>query len=791
MAEATLQLQIPVLLPHVEDERDQCIARLNEQMARQRGIYQAHLESRDGQALVCLHYDANLLTLERVQRMAEQAGARVERRYRHETLRVTGMDCPDCARSLEHILARVAGVFAVSASYAAEKVRVEYDGSVLSHADVVRRIGWLGYTVQEEARQDWLHAQRELLLPALAGVLLAVAFAGQRLFGWPELLIMPVYVLAYVAGGYDAARHGFKAALRLEFDVDLLMVVAALGAAALGNWAEGGLLLFLFSLGHGLEHHAMDRARHAIEALGELTPKTARVRRDGVEQELRVTDLQRGDLVIVRPGERLPVDGQVAAGQSAVDQSPITGESMPVPKGPGDGVFAGTVNGAGALEVTVKVLADDTTLARVVRMVEEAETQKSPAQLQTERFTRAFVPVVLALVVFTIVIPPLVGWLPWQTAFLRGMTVLVAASPCALAIATPAAVLSGVARAARGGVLIKGGVHLENLGRLRALAFDKTGTLTVGRPRVTNIEVTNDGGPDSSDEEADLLALAAAVESRSGHPLAQAINQAAGERGLALPAIQNVQALPGLGLTATFEDQPVQVGNLKMYLGLEGPTPPAALVERAAALEGEGKTVIVVRHGRDYVGMLAVADALRPEAAPALAQLDRLGVRDLVMLTGDNARVAGAVAGQAGLTTYQADLLPEDKVKAVRGLVEEHGQVAMVGDGVNDAPALAAATVGIAMGAGGSDVALETADVALMASDLLKLPFAIGLSRQAKRIIVQNLAIALGMILFLIPAALLGAAGIGLAILLHEGSTIVVVFNALRLLGYRDTSGAA
>jgi Cd2+/Zn2+-exporting ATPase len=803
VAESTLQLQIPILLPHVQDEQDQCIERLNELIAAQKGIVQAHIERENGSALVCLHYDPNLLSLDRVQHLAEQAGTRVARRYRHETLRITGMDCQDCAHSVEHILGRVPGVILASASYAAEKVRLEYDNTVISHADVVKRISWLGYAVQEREQHNWLQERLEILLPALSGLLLALAFAGQHLLRLPLYATLPIYLLGYIAGGYEAAQHGIRAALKLRFDIDFLMVIAALGAAALGDWAEGGLLLFLFSLGHGLEHQAMDRARHAIDALGELTPRTARVRRPAAaqgggpvsrmaggagEQELPVDELLRGDVVIVRPGERLPIDGRVLSGQSAVDQSALTGESLPVEKRAGDTVFAATVNGDGALEIEVTKLAQDGTLARVRQMVEEAQTQKSPTQQFSERFSALFVPAVLVVVVLEIVLPPLLGWLSWTTAFLRAMTLLVAASPCALAIATPAAVLSGVAQAARNGVLIKGGLHLENLGSLRALAFDKTGTITSGKPQVTDIIAFDGYDPD------ELLRLAAAVESRSAHPLAQALVSRARALQLDLPPVSQVQALNGRGLCAECGGEPVQIGSLRMF---EKPAPPggsgtgsvatpAWVAEQAGALEGQGKTAIVVRRGLAFVGIIAVADQVRPEAAPTLARLRRLGIRHFIMLTGDNRPVAEAIARQVGMTELRPDLLPADKLSAVRALQAEHGRVGMLGDGVNDAPALAGATVGIAMGAGGSDVALETADVALMADDLSRLPFAVALSRQTNRIIRQNLVIALGVIALLIPAALSGLAGIGPAIILHEGSTVAVVLNALRLLGFRE-----
>ncbi len=782
MSNHTLQVDIPILLPEVEDERDQCVARLKDLLSQRKGISKVHVKRENGQAQLCIHYDSDLVTLSQVQRWAEQAGAQVRNRYRHAVIRITDMDCADCALSIEHVMRRQKGVLDVSVNYAAEKMWVEYDSSLLSYDAIVEHVQRLGYTVEkEEAPKGWVREHWELVLSLASGVFLAVGFFGQTFFGLPPAAALAFYILAYLTGGFDATRHGIKAALNLHFDIDFLMVVAAVGAAILGEWAEGALLLFLFSLGHALEHYAMDRARHAIEALGEMTPKTARVRRDGREVEMPVENLLRGDVVIVRPGERVPIDGEVIAGQSAVDQSPITGESVPVEKGPGDQVFAGTVNGEGTLEIRVTRLAKDSTLARIIQMVEEAQAQRSPTQVFTARFTRIFVPVVLAGVVLVIVVPPLVGILPWQDAFLRGMTIIVAASPCALAIATPSAVLSGIAQAARNGVLIKGGVHLENLGALDAIAFDKTGTITRGEPEVTAI-IPLDGI-----SEQELLRIAAAVESRSGHPLARAILRRAEAHGLTdLPRVEDFQSLTGRGVQARLNGQVVRIGNLKLFEAA-GESVPADIVEQVEALEAVGQTTMVVRSDNRFLGIIGLADRPRPEARSTMQRLRGLGIRALIMLTGDNERVAATIAREVGLTDYRANLLPDEKARAIQELLEQHGAVAMVGDGVNDAPALATATVGIAMGGAGTDVALETADVALMADDLSKLPFAVGLSRQARRIIRQNLVVSLGVIGLLIPAALLGLASIGVAIVFHEGSTLVVVANALRLLGYRQS----
>ncbi len=775
-AEKTLQLEIPLLLPHVENEKDQCVERLLERVRSHRGIQKAHVEPKNGGANLCLHYDPALVSLNQVQRWAAQEGAAVNSRYRHEAVRITDIDCGNCATSIEHILGRVEGILSLNVSYAAEKMRVEYDSTKITREKILQRVRSLGYRVEEEKRRGWLRQNWGLILALLAGLFLGVGFFGEKFFGLPRTVAMALYALAYLTGGYDATRHGLKAALHLKFDIDFLMVVAAIGAAILGEWAEGALLLFLFSLGHSLEHYAMGRARRAIEALGKITPKTARVRRNGNESEISIDELLRGDRVIVRPGERIPIDGKVADGRSVVDQSPITSESVPVEKGEGDSVFAGTVNGEGALEIEVTKLAKDTTLARVVQMVEEAQTQKSPTQQFTEKFERVFVPVVLIAVVAVIAVPPLLGILNFSEAFLRAMTMLVAASPCALAIATPAAILAGVAQAARNGVLIKGGVHLENLGRLDAMALDKTGTITSGKFAVTDFVPLNN----ISEEE--LLRLAAAVESRSQHPLAQAVVKKAEAQQLTFPPAEDVQSVTGRGVMAQVDGRKIKIGNAKFFEEIDGA---AVIKAQAEAFEAEGKTTMLVAADGKFIGILALADQPRDMAKATLAKLKQLGIQKTIMITGDNRRVASAIAVQMGLSEYRAELLPDDKVTAIKELLEKYGEVAMVGDGVNDAPAMATSTVGIAMGGAGTDVALETADVALMADDLSKLPFVVALSRQARRIIKQNLWVSLGVIALLLPSALFGVASIGIAIVFHEGSTLGVVANALRLLRFK------
>ncbi len=794
--EKTVEIEVTLLLPEVEDEKDDCLVRLQDALRVRKGITHVHAERDEPPLRLCIHFDPTRISLEAVQHTARKVGGRFAARYRHDRIPFTGMTSADEAVMLRRRLEALPGVLHASVNYAAGLAFVAYDVRVASPDDieqVLRAFGVqpVGWPPEDEAESHahgsapaflphWVQERWALLLTALAGLFWLLGWLGQRYLGLPEMAALGLYILAYLAGGYDIAAHALPGLFKGHWDTDVLMLAAAAGAAVLGEWNEGAFLLFLFSLGHAGEHYALDRARDAVNALGALMPRTARVRRGGQLVELPVEALQIDDVVLVPPGSRVPVDGEVLAGESAVDQSPVTGESVPVPKAPGDEVFAGSVNQDAALEVRVLRLARDNTLARVMKLVAEAQSQQSPTQRFVERFTARFVPAVFVLVLLVSVVPPLAGWMPWRESFYRAMLLLVAASPCALALGTPAAVLTGVAQAARNGVLIKGGVHLENLGSLQAIAFDKTGTLTEGRFQVTEIVPL---APDVTADE--VLRLAAAAEQSANHPLARAIVAAARHRSLALPLAEALENLPGRGIRARLDGKTVWVGAEKLFRSHETPTLPDRLLEQMAALGAEGKTVVLVHADGRFVGLLALADQLRPQTREILSRLRALGMRHLVMLTGDHAAVAQRVANQAGVTDVRANLMPEQKLDAVRDLVQEYGQVAMVGDGVNDAPALAIATVGIAMGGAGTAVALETADVALMADDLGKLPFAIGLSRASRRVIRQNLGVSLGVIAILLLASLVGWMELSSAVVLHEGSSLVVVLNALRLLRYR------
>lgn len=637
----------------------------------------------------------------------------------------------------------------------------------------------------------------ELIFSLLCGVFLLTGFLDEKLFHLqPSWIGIALFVISYFFGAFFTIKEAVESISKGQFEIDFLMLVAAAGAAVLGEWAEGALLLFLFSLGHSLEHMAMEKARKSIEALAGLAPKTAVIRRNGDQIEIPVEELKKGDIVLVKPNSKIPADGIVVSGNSAVNQAPITGESIPVEKMPVPDpntdypdekkipaqhkVFAGTINGAAALEIKTLKEAKDSTLARVVQMVKEAEQQQSPTQQFTKRIERFYVPAVLVLITLLLFAFVVIDE-PFSKSFYRAMAVLVAASPCALAISTPSAVLSGVARAARQGVLIKGGRPLEDLGVLTALAFDKTGTLTEGKPKLNTV-VTLNG---TSEEE--LLRVAIAVEKQSDHPLASAIVKGGLEKlgNTTIEDADNVKAVMGKGVEANVKGEMIWIGNDELFKAIGGPDVPADVMQKIANLQQEGNTAMLVRKGDTYLGILGVMDLPRPEAASVLKELRALGIKKMVMLTGDNQLVADAVAKKIGITEARGSLLPEEKVAAIDELRKQENKLAMVGDGVNDAPAMAKSTVGIAMGAAGSDVALETADIALMADKIDNLPFAIGLSRKSKAVIRQNLVVSLGVVAILIPLTISGVANIGPAIIAHEGSTLLVVFNALRLLVYK------
>ena len=813
-----LALDLADLLPGSDDR---CADRLTHDLAASAIVEDVHvIDSGSASPRLCVHYDASAATAIDVQRQAWRTAETINSEFGHlRWLMTEPADDPAARTALADRLSQMPGV--VGAVATPDSIEVEFQRAQVTAQELVDRIADVATPAlsattaassvdHNHAGEDHDHdgkdhgghqhghsgifgERSELIFAGLAGVFLLAGWLLATFADTPRTVEVVVYSLAFFFGAFFTVQEAYGSIRQRRFEIDFLMLVAAAGAAALGAVAEGALLLFLFSVGHALEGYAMGRARRAIEALAELAPKTALVRRGGTGDtiEVAVADVRIGDIVVVRPNMRLAADGFVVAGTSSIDQAPVTGESVPVDKSPvadvaaaatapdlvdaAARVFAGTINGAGAIEIQVTRLAADSTLARVVRLVADAQSKTTSTQRFADRFQRIFVPTILAGV-FLLLFAGLVVHEPFTATVYRALAVLVAASPCALAIATPSAVLSAVARAARAGILVKGGAALEQLGNIDALAFDKTGTLTQGRPRIADVIAA------AGVDEAELLAIAVAVEEQSDHPLARAIVRDGRERlaDTVVPRAVDVRAVTGRGISADVDGVEVRIGKSELFTE-DFQRPPADLAAEVGRLEQAGRTTMLVRAGDRWLGAIGLMDTPRPEASAVIKQLAALGIDKTVMLSGDNQRVADAVGAEVGVAYARGDLMPEDKVTEITALRKRYGRVGMVGDGVNDAPAMANATVGIAMGAAGSDVALETADVALMADDLTALPFAVSLSRRSSQIIKQNLWASLGVVALLIPATIFGL-GIGPAVLIHEGSTLIVVANALRLL---------
>ncbi|WP_027137306.1 heavy metal translocating P-type ATPase [Gaetbulibacter saemankumensis] len=717
---------------------------------------------------------------------------------------------PRKARRIEQILSKRNGINEVAISTSGI-VYLRWNPHDTSVAEILSSIQKLGFHIKDVThdkdnshRVD--HHEHQLSILNLFGTNTELYFAitsGVFWFTGVVCYLLPdifgtfsviFYIISAVFGGVFTFITAGNDLFKGKFEIDFLMLFAAIGAGALGKWGEGALLLFLFSLGHALEHYAMQKARKSIAALADLVPPVALLKSEGELVEVSIEALNIGDIIVVKPNSKIAADGVVIKGSSPVNQASITGESLPVDKRPSldweqvneiknlsaeHRVFAGTLNGNGILEIKVLKQAKDSTLSRLITLVKEAETQKSPTQHLADKFEKYYVPLVLILVLLMMFAFLIVDE-TFQVSFYRALSVLIAASPCALAISTPSAVLAGIARAARQGVLIKGGRPLEDLGGIKAIAFDKTGTLTKGKPMLTNVI------PFGNTTRSDLLKVAVAVEALSDHPLAAAIVEGAKEelKMDVFTKAENLKALMARGIQASLGNSIVHIGNRRLFVELTGKKVPEAIDLEMAELESTGHTAMIVHRDDIYMGIVSVMDIARPEAAATLTTLKNMNIERMVMLTGDNQKVADAIAKNIGITDPLGSLLPEEKVSAIKRLKLELGMVAMVGDGVNDAPAMAISTVGIAMGAAGSDVALETADIALMADTLDNLPFAIGLSRKAKRIIKQNLVISLGMVGFLVPLTIMGIIDIGPAVVGHEGSTVLVVLNALRLLRF-------
>ncbi len=718
---------------------------------------------------------------------------------------IKGMDCADCAAKIEKGVGRLNGAQNVRVDLGTSKLHLEGD---VATAVIKERVEALGYSLDSSPVQStivpaapggifgfwhYLRARNETRVALIGGGLIIVALIVFA-FSAPASLYNALLLIALVTAGFPIARSGLRTLfINRDFNINLLMTIAAIGALIIGEPLEGAAVIFLFAIGESLEGYTADRARDSLRSLMTLAPSTAIRLTTSGEEIVNVDQLTAGDRILVKPGERVAMDGIVSVGESEVDQAPITGESVPIYKNPGAEVFAGTINGSGMLTISVTRLAADNTLSRIIHMVEAAQSERAPSQRMIDRFARLYTPAVVVAALLIAIIPPVLFSAPfWDVSgqahgwLYRALSLLVIACPCALVISAPVTVISGITAAARRGILIKGGAYLEALGMVKTFAFDKTGTLTQGKPVVTSTRAANciTGEPCSQCD--DVLALASAVERRSTHPLAKAVVQAAEQRGLIdqyVPA-EAIENMAGRGVRGAVNGATVTVGSHPLF-DAQYPHSPA-LHEWVNQAEAHGQTAMLVSNGEAVQGYITVADALREDSKRMIGALKALGVAT-VMLTGDNASVAQAVGEAVGVDDIRAGLLPADKVNAVKGLITERGSVAMIGDGINDTPALAAATVGIAMGGAGSAQALETADVVLMADDLSQLPFAVRLARFTRRLILGNIGFSLITKLIFLVLALFGATSLWIAILADVGVSLLVTLNGMRPLRFETS----
>ena len=695
----------------------------------------------------------------------------------------SGVHCAGCARTIESVIGKMPGVREVTVNVTTGKINARYDANVQTAARLKERVESAGYQIkhdhrqaESEARPAWWRSP-EILSLSLSGLLLTTGLLLRFFdpgisipFGEQSLPIhLPILLAALVAGVWRFAPKGLRSIRNLTLGIDFLMTLAIVGALTIGEYVEAASLAFLYSLAELLEGYAIDRARQSLRMLMRIAPAQAIVKRNGEEIKIPVHEVQIGDRVIARPGERIALDGVVVAGHSSVNQSPITGESLPIDKGIGSDVYAGSLNEQGYLEIEVTKSARDTTLSRIIELVEEAESQRAPSARFVDQFARYYTPAVVVLAVVIAIIPPLLLGAAFREWFEKALTLLVIACPCALVISTPVAVISAITSAARNGVLVKGGIHLENMAQVRAIAFDKTGTLTRGQLVVTDVIPLNGA------RREEVLQLAASIEQRSRHPIAQAIVQAASN--MPLHPVQTFSTATGLGLRARIDGTEYRIGAAPLFADDSFQLPTA----RLSALQAAGKTTMVLGNPREVVGIIAVADQLRTDTGPVIRSL-RESNMEVVMVSGDNRGTAEAIASQVGISHLHAEMMPEAKVDEIKKLQSRHGKVAMVGDGINDAPALATADVGIAMGAAGSDAALETADIALMADDLDKLPYLVKLSRKSRTVIKQNVWSSLLIKLTLGLAVFPGWTTLVIAVLIGDmGASLGVIGNALRL----------
>jgi len=695
-----------------------------------------------------------------------------------KTYRIEGLSCTNCAGKFEKNVKQLPGVTSATVNFGASKISVEGQTTI----EELEEAGAFENLIirddqenDEQVRSKESFIKRNIALIISLGFIL-VAVISQLSLGEDHLLTKALYILAIIIGGFDLFKEGFSDLIKLDFSMESLMTIAIIGAAFIGEWAEGSIVVILFAISEALERFSMDKARQSIRSLMDIAPKEALIRRNNVEQLVSVDKIDIDDIMIIKPGQKIAMDGLVINGHSSVNQAAITGESVPVEKQLDDEVFAGTLNEEGVLEVKVTKKVTDTTIAKIIHLVEEAQGERAPAQAFVDKFARYYTPFIIIMALLIVVVPPLFFGGDWNKWLYQGLSILVVGCPCSLVISTPVSIVSAIGNAAKNGVLVKGGVYLEEIGHLRAIAFDKTGTLTKGRPVVTDFIAT------SSETDINYLSIISSLESLSQHPLASAILNEADKTNVDYKSIQieDFQSITGKGLTGIHQNIRYYIGSPKLFS--------ASVIEETAVkvqyrqFQEQGKTAMYFGTDEQILGVIAVADEVRDSSAAVISELHKLSIEHTIMLTGDNTKTAESIGKQLGVTEIKGDLMPQEKLDSIKALRTTYNKVAMVGDGINDAPALAASTVGIAMGGAGTDTALETADVALMGDDLQKLPFIVRLSRQTLKVIKQNITFSLGIKLLALLLVIPGWLTLWIAIVADMGATLLVTLNGLRLM---------
>ena len=695
-----------------------------------------------------------------------------------KTYRIEGLSCTNCAGKFEKNVKQLPGVTSATVNFGASKISVEGQTTI----EELEEAGAFENLIirddqenDEQVRSKESFIKRNIALIISLGFIL-VAVISQLSLGEDHLLTKALYILAIIIGGFDLFKEGFSDLIKLDFSMESLMTIAIIGAAFIGEWAEGSIVVILFAISEALERFSMDKARQSIRSLMDIAPKEALIRRNNVEQLVSVDKIDIDDIMIIKPGQKIAMDGLVINGHSSVNQAAITGESVPVEKQLDDEVFAGTLNEEGVLEVKVTKKVTDTTIAKIIHLVEEAQGERAPAQAFVDKFAKYYTPFIIIMALLIVVVPPLFFGGDWNKWLYQGLSILVVGCPCSLVISTPVSIVSAIGNAAKNGVLVKGGVYLEEIGHLRAIAFDKTGTLTKGKPVVTDFIAT------SSETDINYLSIISSLESLSQHPLASAILNEADKTNVDYKSIQieDFQSITGKGLTGIHQNIRYYIGSPKLFS--------ASVIEETAVkvqyrqFQELGKTAMYFGTDEQILGVIAVADEVRDSSAAVISELHKLSIEHTIMLTGDNTKTAESIGKQLGVTEIKGDLMPQEKLDSIKALRTTYNKVAMVGDGINDAPALAASTVGIAMGGAGTDTALETADVALMGDDLQKLPFIVRLSRQTLKVIKQNITFSLGIKLLALLLVIPGWLTLWIAIVADMGATLLVTLNGLRLM---------